>query len=81
MRITLKLYGNLRRYAQERRETSEVESSEGTNIQQLLGSLGVPENGWWMAAVNDQVVDATTVLKDGDLVEVFDPVGGGTNSY
>ncbi len=78
MQITLRLYGNLRRYAEARRETSELEVAQGTTIRELLESRGVPENGWWMAAVNDQVVDAETALREGDLVEVFDPVGGGS---
>ncbi len=78
MGITLKLYGNLRRYAEGKRETSQVNVVEGTTIRALLESRGVPENGWWMAAVNDQVVDAETPLHEGDLVEVFDPVGGGS---
>ncbi len=78
MRITLRLYGNLRKYARERRETDELEFPRGTTIKLLLESCGVPENSWWMAAINDQVVEADAVLQDGDLVEVFDPVGGGS---
>ncbi len=77
MQITLRLYGNLRRYAEGKRETSEVNVGEGTTIRALLKSRGVPDNGWWMAAVNDQVMEAETALHEGDLVEVFDPVGGG----
>ncbi len=78
MQVTIKLYGNLRRYAEGRRETSALDVGEGTTIKALLESLGVPESGWWMAAVNDQVVEAETTLHEGDLVEVFDPVGGGS---
>ncbi len=77
MQITLRLYGNLRRYAEGKQETSRPDIVEGTTVQNLLESLGVPENGWWMAAVNDEVVKADTGLHEGDLVEVFDPVGGG----
>ncbi len=77
MRVTLKLYGNLRRYAEGQRETSEREVQDGITVKGLLDSLGVPESGWWMAAVNDQVVTPETVLADGDHVEIFDPVGGG----
>ncbi len=77
MRITCKLYGNLRRYNDGKRETSVLDVRDGLTVQQLLEALGVPENGWWMAAVNDQVVAADAVLQEDDLVEVFDPVGGG----
>ncbi len=77
MQVTLKLYGNLRRYADRRRETLEREAAPGTTVRVLLEAMGVPSEGVWMAAVNDQVVDVDTVLKEGDLVEIFEPVGGG----
>ncbi len=78
MQITLRLYGNLRRYAKDRRETAEMNLAEGTTIQLLLDSLHVPETAWWLAAVNDQVVAADTALRENDVVEVFEPVGGGS---
>ncbi len=78
MQITLRLYGNLRRYAPDKRDRTPVEIGQGTTVASLLQSLSVPDNGWWMAAVNDQVVQSDTVLHDHDLVEVFDPVGGGS---
>lgn len=79
MSVTIKLYGNLKRFAPNRTESAQVELQAQTSIAALLVSLGVPENGWWMAAVNDQVVDESTILHDGDHVEVFEPVGGGQN--
>ncbi len=78
MQITLRLYGNLRRYAPDKRDRTPVEIGEGTTVGNLLQTLGVPDNGWWMAAVNDHVVQPDTVLYANDLVEVFDPVGGGS---
>ena len=77
MTVTVKLYGNLKRYAPNKKEMTQMQANEGTTIRSLLLALGVPDNHWWMAAVNDQVVDDTTILKDGDQVEVFEPVGGG----
>ncbi|MGE5141455.1 MAG: MoaD/ThiS family protein [Rudaea sp.] len=77
MRIIVRLYGNLRRYAGNRRDRTEMDVEEKITVRSLLNSLGVPENDWWMAAVNDRVVDAEETLNEGDLVEIFDPVGGG----
>ena len=79
MRITLRLYGNLRRYAPDRRDRTEMNLADGATIRSALDSLGVPDIAWWMAAVNDQVVQADVSLHEGDLVEVFDPVAGGEN--
>lgn len=78
MRITVRLYGNLRRYAGNRRDRTEMDVQDKATIRSLLQSLGVAENDWWMAAVNDRVVDPEETLSEGDLVEIFDPVGGGT---
>jgi sulfur carrier protein ThiS len=75
--ITLKLYGNLKRYAPQRKETARMEIESGTTIRALLTRLGVPDAQVWMSAVNDNVVDASAALRDGDVLEVFEPVGGG----
>ncbi len=77
MSITLRLDGNLRKYAPDRQDRTVVDLASGTTIRSLLESLGVPENGWWMAAVNDQVVEPEIALHEGDVLEIFDPVGGG----
>jgi thiamine biosynthesis protein ThiS len=77
MRITLRLYGNLRRYADAKRENNELDVAAGMTIKQLLESFGLSEYDWWMSAVNERVVEADTVLQENDMVEVFEPVGGG----
>ncbi len=77
MLITLKLYGNLKLYAPSKTESAQVEIGDGTTIRRLLERLGVPDQRVWMSAINDKVVDDSSELHDGDLLEVFEPVGGG----
>jgi molybdopterin synthase sulfur carrier subunit len=77
MRITVKLYGNLKKYMPDRVETAPVDVEPGTTILNLLARLGVPDSEVWMSAINDTVVDPSTVLHEDDLLEVFEPVGGG----
>ncbi|MBI4788324.1 MAG: MoaD/ThiS family protein [Chloroflexi bacterium] len=77
MRVTVKLYGNLKKYLPAKKELAQMEIREGTTIAALLAQLNVPDGEVWMSAINDAVVDAATVLHDGDLLEVFEPVGGG----
>ncbi len=79
MQVTLKLYGNLKRYAPDKKENARVEIAQGATIRELLLQLGVPDARVWMSAVNDHVVDDSTALNEGDIVEVFEPVGGGEN--
>jgi sulfur carrier protein ThiS len=77
MKITLKLYGNLKRYAPQKKEIGIVEISQDATIAVMLAQFGVPASAVWMSAVNDSVVDDATPLHDGDIIEIFEPVGGG----
>lgn len=77
MQVTLKLYGNLKSFAPNRTESAVVDIVPGTSIAALLEQFGVPDDRVWMSALNDVVTDHGTVLHDGDVVEIFEPVGGG----
>ena len=77
MQITLKLNGNLKNYSPGKKEEAQLEIESALPIRALLARLGVPDSSVWMTAVNDQVVDDSTALHEGDLLEVFEPVGGG----
>ena len=77
MLITIKLYGNLKRYSPDKTESAQIEIEGGTTIRGLLTQLGVPDQSVWMSAINGQVVDDSSELHDGDVLEVFEPVGGG----
>jgi thiamine biosynthesis protein ThiS len=77
MQVTVKLYGNLKRHMPDKKEIASVELPPGTTIAALLARLGVPDSDVWMSALNDTVVSASTELHDGDVLEIFEPVGGG----
>jgi sulfur carrier protein ThiS len=77
MQITIKLYGNLKRFAPQKKESASIEIEPGATIRDLLARLGAPDELVWMCAVNDAVVDDTTALRADDILEVFEPVGGG----
>ncbi len=77
MQITIKLYGNLKKHLPQKKQDAQVEIESGTTIRELLARFGVPDSNVWMTAINDQVVGDSTALQDGDVLEVFEPVGGG----
>ncbi len=79
MFVTVKLYGNLKKYLPEKKEIAQMPVADGTTIAALLVRLGVPDGEVWMCALNDNVVYATNALHDGDVLEVFEPVGGGAS--
>lgn len=76
MKITVTVFGELRRYLPDR-DTVQVEVPEGATVTDVLARLGVPSDEVWMSAVNDVVVEADHPLAPGDRLEVFHPVGGG----
>ncbi len=78
MKVTLKLYGNLLKYLPNPPARAQIEIAAGTTVRSLLFQLGVPDADVWMCAVNDNVVAETTRLSDGDVIEVFEPIGGGS---
>ena len=78
MQIILRLYGNLKQYAPQRKEDTRMEIESGLPVRALLTRLGVPDSNVWMCAINDQVVADSTALREGDVLEVFEPVGGGS---
>ncbi len=77
MQVTVKLYGNLKRYMPGKQESAQMELPPGTTVRALLARLGVPDRDVWMSAVDDAVVPDASELHDGDVLEVFEPVGGG----
>lgn len=78
MHIRVKFYGNLRKYLLTKKEDAELDVEADTTIAALLEHLDVPDSEVWMCAVNDTVLPPATMLKEGDLLEVFEPVGGGS---
>lgn len=75
MRVHITLYGELKRYVNSGAATLDV--PEGTTVAQLLDRLGVDRRYPRITAVNDDVVDETYVLADGDHLEVIHAVAGG----
>ncbi len=56
---------------------AEMEVPDGTSIADLYGLLGIPEGHVKQAFVNGRRQDPDYVLRDGDRVGVFPPIGGG----
>jgi len=82
MTITLRLFGELKRYAPEGQtgRTARVEVPDGMTALQLILRLGIPyggDEGQMVVAVNDVQVEHNSVLHDGDTVSLFEPLAGG----
>jgi sulfur carrier protein ThiS len=74
--ITIRMHGNLRRFLPEGRGQISLKVSEGTTVEMLLESLHAQQDTW-LVAVNGAVAERSTPLRDGDLVECYEPMTGG----
>jgi molybdopterin converting factor small subunit len=77
MRVDVRLFSVLRRYAPEGAEVATLELEPGATVGRLLERLGVPEGVERVVLVNGHHGSPETPLADGDVVTLFPPVAGG----
>jgi molybdopterin converting factor small subunit len=82
MQIEAKLYGTLRRYRPASAPGAPHHAfplvlPAGATVEALLAQLGIPDGQINAAAVNDEAVELSAVLADGDRVSLFPPSAGG----
>lgn len=74
MEITVKLFATLRDYGPEIQKMSVPENS---NIEKVINLLDLPEDIPLLKIVNGVHTDPEVLLKEGDVLALFPPVGGG----
>ncbi len=76
--VSLKLFGDLRKYAARGAPASvPVSLPAGSTIADLASSLGMTAEDEVIAGVNNHQADTGTVLNDGDEVLLVSPMEGG----
>ena len=75
MKIKVNLYGEFKKAATSPNLSLEVK--EGTTVEGIARVLKLPKTVYMMALVNGFRVNGGQVLKDGDDLHIFQPVGGG----
>lgn len=73
--IHLNLFVTLAKYQPDSPGTYRLE--EGTTIEELIRTVGVPDDEAKLVFVNGKRKERDYVLKDQDRVGIFPPVGGG----
>jgi molybdopterin converting factor small subunit len=81
MIVKVKLFATLRKYLPniELGKASEIPIEPGTSISMLYQILGIPEDEVKLAYVNGIYCESDSILKDGDEIGIFPPIGGGFN--
>ncbi len=79
MRVTVKLFATLVRFKDGSRvgKPFEVEMPEGSVVQDLIDHLKIPVEETHVVFINNVIEENYSNLKDGDVVGMFPPVGGG----
>jgi sulfur carrier protein ThiS len=79
MKIELRLYATLASHMPKKTGGGSecVEINEGTRIRELLEQLEIPSNAVKVVFLNGVHASGDQILKDGDRVGVFPPIGGG----
>ena len=74
MKITIKLFATLRDCGP---EIQEKNVSAGSSVATVIDSLSLPEDIPLLTIVNGVHTDPQEKLKEGDVLALFPPVGGG----
>lgn len=79
MRVTAKLHGTLRKYlpAGSSDNTTVVEVAEGATVADVVARLGIPSNHAKMMVSGSDHLEPTSVLHDGQELNLFPPLAGG----
>lgn len=74
MKVTVKLFASLRKG---RFAVDDFDCQEGAAVGHILASLHIPEEEAAIIFINARHGGTDSPLKEGDLVAIFPPVGGG----
>jgi sulfur carrier protein ThiS len=79
MEVTLNLFATLSRYMPHKAKGNSctIEVDEGTGVSELLQGLKIPAKEVKLVFLNGLHAKGDEILKDGDRVGVFPPLGGG----
>lgn len=73
--ITIRLFATLNKFTPASADDYPARSE--MTVRDLLDELNIPETEAKLIFINSMKCDMTSVLKDGDRVGIFPPLGGG----
>ncbi|MBI4519032.1 MAG: MoaD/ThiS family protein [Deltaproteobacteria bacterium] len=80
MCITVKLHATLKKHlpAQATGDAVVIEVAEGATVADVIRQLGIPPRHAGMTVSGDELLDPAAVLKDGQEINLFPPLAGGS---
>ena len=73
--IELNLFATLSQYLPENKQSCQIH--ENTSIEKLIQELGIPDDMVKLTFINGKRTERTYILKHGDRLGIFPPIGGG----
>ena len=79
MKIEVNLYATLSRYMKSKTgsKSSVIDVKDGTCVKDIIQNLKIPADSVKLIFINGVHAKVDTILKDGDRLGLFPPVGGG----
>ncbi len=79
MKIEVNLYATLKRYMKNQTggKSSAIDVEDGTCVKDMIQKLKIPADSVKLIFINGVHAKRDTILKDGDRLGLFPPVGGG----
>ncbi len=79
MRATVKLFATLARFKSDAKagKAFEVDLPEGAAVHDLIEYLKIPREETHIVFINNVIQEPSERLREGDVVGMFPPVGGG----
>jgi len=81
MRVTVKLHATLKKHLPpgSSEDGIELEVREGATVAEVIERLGIPAKHAGMLVSDDEYLERTTVVRDGQEIDVFPPLAGGAD--
>jgi molybdopterin converting factor small subunit len=77
MKVSVRLFANLREYAPDGTGDFEMDLAVGAPLKTIFETLAIPDQVQTVALVNGRRADPDTRLNPGDSITLFPPMEGG----
>lgn len=79
MDIEVSLFAGMGKYSPDGKEAKHfcLDVAAGTTVESVLKKLDIPESAPKILIVNGMVTHSKAMLKQGDILSIYPPVGGG----
>jgi sulfur carrier protein ThiS len=75
--VSVSLHGNLQQILQETNGKRTLRLPHGSTVGDMMRMLGIDPSEVGLVSINDVLCNLLAVVREGDRVAIFEPIGGG----